>query len=372
MSDPNFETRILDGAVWDDFCDRLKDLGGLVREPGTPTDVVNRAQGYRFLTRILRAGLESAVDYADPQYPAFFRMADETKKILNDNPDNFYENCVIDGRFDYRIRGQRGTVKWFSLGVKAGAGDAGSMASTGEIDSSQLTFEPDGSVEIIMSKEPKPGNWLKMTEESGILVVRQTFGNRREERRAEFTIECLNPERPNNNLAPEQIEPQLTQALTFLENTVRLGLHWTADYKEKTLNALPLHDQAILQAAGGDPTIRYYQSHWALAPDEALLVEIHDIPECQTWNLQLSNFWMESLDHRFFDICINKFTARYEADGSVRILIAHQDPGAAFPNWLNTLGHDEGGMLGRIIGASDPAPSEMRTEVVKFADVVGG
>ena len=153
---------------------------------------------------------------------------------------------------------------------------------------------------------------------------------------------------------------------------MRLGLHWTADYKEKTLNALPLHDQAILQAAGGDPTIRYYQSHWALAPDEALLVEIHDIPECQTWNLQLSNFWMESLDHRFFDICINKFTARYEADGSVRILIAHQDPGAAFPNWLNTLGHDEGGMLGRIIGASDPAPSEMRTEVVKFADVVGG
>ena len=62
MSNPDFETRILDGAVWDDFCDRLKGLGELVREPGTPTDVVNRAQGYRFLTRILRAGLESAVE----------------------------------------------------------------------------------------------------------------------------------------------------------------------------------------------------------------------------------------------------------------------------------------------------------------------
>ena len=29
-------------------------------------------------------------------------------------------------------------------------------------------------------------------------------------------------------------------------------------------------------------------------------------------------------------------------------------------------------MLGRIIGPSGPAPKEMRTEVVKFADVAGG
>ena len=46
---------------------------------------------------------------------------------------------------------------------------------------------------------------------------------------------------------------------------------WTDDYKARTLNALPLHDQRPLHAAGGDPTISYYQSHWALAPDEARL-----------------------------------------------------------------------------------------------------
>jgi len=71
-----------------------------------------------------------------------------------------------------------------------------------------------------------------------------------------------------------------------------------------------------LRAAGGDPTISYYQSHWQLAPDEALQVRVADLPECQTWNLQLSNYWMESLEHRFFDISVNKFTARYEEDGS--------------------------------------------------------
>jgi hypothetical protein len=78
---------------------------------------------------------------------------------------------------------------------------------------------------------------------------------------------------------------------------------------------------------------------------------------------------MESLDHRFFDICVNKFTARYEPDGSVKILIAHADPGPAHPNWLNTLGHDQGGMLGRIVGADGGWPAAWETKVVKFADV---
>lgn len=367
------EERILSGRTWDDFCDRLKAAGALVRSEGTPKDVFNQALGYRFLTRILRAGLESRLDYADPQYPAFFRLADETKKILNDNPDNYYENCQIDNRFDYRISGQRGTVRWFSLGVKAGGGDVEGMSSTGEIDSSQMEFNEDGTFEILMSREKKPGNWLPMNERSGMVIVRQTFGDRKKEKRAELQIECLNPERPNNNLDPKELEPRLHGALHFLENTVRLGLMWTKMYKEKTLNELPPHDQPMLHAAGGDPTIHYYQSHWALAPDEALLVEIPVLPECATWNLQVSNFWMESLEHRFFDISVNKFTARYEADGTVKILIAHEDPGPAFPNWLNTLGHSEGGMLGRIVKAKPGTqPERWPTKVVKLADVVKG
>ena len=365
------EERILSGRIWDDFCDRLKAAGALVRSDGTPKDVMNQALGYRFLTRILRAGLEQGVDYADTQYPAFYRLADETKKMLNDNPDNYYENCKVDSRFDYRISGNRGTVKWFSIGVKAGAGGPGAMASTGEIDSSQMTFDDDGNFEILMSKEKKQGNWLPMTEDSTNLVVRQTFGNRKQERRAEFAIECLNPERPNNNLIPEELETQFDRALGFLESTVGIGLEWTKTYRETTLNELPSHDQPMLQAAGGDPTINYYQSHWELAPDEALAVTIEGLPECQTWNLQLSDFWMESLEHRYFEISVNKFTARYEDDGSVKILIAHEDPGPAHPNWLNTLGYDQGGMLGRIVGAAGGWPEEWKTEVVKFADVAG-
>jgi len=54
---------------------------------------------------------------------------------------------------------------------------------------------------------------------------------------------------------------------------------------------------------------------------------------------------MESLDYRYFTICINKATAHYEPDGKIRIIVAHRDPGLL--NWINTCGHHEGTMLWR-------------------------
>ena len=368
MSLTKAEQRIMDGSTWDDFCDRLKAAGKLVTTSDSPDDVFNRALGYRLLTRLLRGGLESAVDYADPQYPDFFRLADETKGVLNNNPDNYYQNCVVDGRFDYRITGKRGTVPWFSIGSKANEGEVIGMVSTGEIDSRDMHMEDDGSFEILVSATEKPGNWLPMTENTRMLIVRQTYGVRSEEEVYRLQIECLNPERPHNNLDPEALEGQLERALTFMESTCGLAVNWMARYKRQWLNALPEDDQALCHQAGGDPNIHYYQSYYDLEPDEAMLIHLHDIPECETWNLQISTYWMECLEYRFFDAAFNMQTSKYEDDGSVYIVIAHQDPGPRYPNWLDTHGINPGGILGRYVGAKTP-PKEMSSQIVKVADL---
>lgn len=369
MSDDLAADRIVDGRTWDDFCDQLKALGALVRRPETPHDPQNQALGYRYLTQLLRAGLESSVDYANPRFPAFFRLADETKKMLNDNPDNYYQNCVLDGRFDYRIRGVRGTVPWFSLGTKGSSADAGRMVSTGDLDSTQMTFDEGGAFEILVSAEEKPGNWLPMTPETRFVVVRQTYGDRAKESVADLSIECLNPGEGHNTLQYADLEPSLNRALGFVRSTVEMNIDWMERYR-KHLNALPEDDQVACQTAGGDPNVHYYQSFWTLAPEEALIARFRDIPECETWNLQLSNYWMQSLDYRFFPTSVNKYTATYAEDGSVEIVIAHQNPGAAYPNWLDTCGHDQGGMIGRYIGAKNP-PRALETRVVPFASLAG-
>jgi hypothetical protein len=68
-------------------------------------------------------------------------------------------------------------------------------------------------------------------------------------------------------------------------------------------------------------------------------------PDCDSWNFQLNNYWMESLDYRYFTVCINRASAIYQPDGSVKLTVAHRDPGV--PNWIDTCGHREGTMCWR-------------------------
>ena len=119
---------------------------------------------------------------------------------------------------------------------------------------------------------------------------------------------------------------------------------------------------SLSMGAGGDPNICYYHSYWALGPEEALVIEVTP-PECTSWNFQLDNHWMESLDYRYHRVDVNHFGAEREPNGGVRLIVAHEDPG--HPNWLDTAGHACGTMCLRWIGAdAHPQPA---TRVVPFA-----
>src|SRR5690606_9979319 len=120
--------------------------------------------------------------------------------------------------------------------------------------------------------------------------------------------------------------------------------------------------------AGGDPAIFYHNSYWRLAPDEALVIEFTPPQECRTWNFQLSNFWMESLDYRFHRIHVNRSSAQLEADGRVRIVVAGRAPGAASVHWLSTAGHACGAGLLRYVEATDLPP--VHTQVLALDQLI--
>lgn len=67
---------------------------------------------------------------------------------------------------------------------------------------------------------------------------------------------------------------------------------------------------------------------------------------------------MESLDYRYHQVHVNKFTAKYRSDGSICIIVAHHDPLVPDANWIRTLGHSEGTMCFRWVrGESQPEPT---------------
>lgn len=336
--------RVISGKAWEEFCDQLKLAGASLMYPGAPRDAFNQAEGLRYLTRLARGGLEAFVEYGDPAFPVLRRMAHETVKLGADNPDNFYFNAQINGEYSYRITGKRNTVHYLGFFTQNGNyGTTGGLSPCGKLEHQDLNLEEDGSFEIVLSKIPNGKNWLKIEDGTSMVMVRQTFFDRFSETAAEVHIENLNGITSPGPITPAMIDEGLKTASMFTAGASLLFARWAAGFR-KHANQLPLFDPQRSNAAGGDPNIFYYHSYWKLKENEALVIEVVP-PDCDSWNFQLNNYWMESLDYRYFTISINKATAHRESDGSVRIVVSHTNPG--LPNWINTCGHEEGTMLWR-------------------------
>jgi hypothetical protein len=359
-----YAKRIVSGKTWDDFCDTLKAAGAAVSGMGSPKDPFNQAEGYRYLSRLLRAGLEAFVEYSDPKAPVLRRMVHETVKMGADNPDNYYLNAAISGEYEYRITGKRGTVHFLGFSTQKGDyGQGRGLPPTGFLDASDMEIDADGTFEINLSCEKKPGNWLPMQHDTGTLIVRQTFLDKKTEKIAQLRIERIGGENKPTTVTAESIDRGLITASNLVAGASLLFSKWANDFKKHT-NKLPMMDPKVSNAAGGDPKIAYYHSYWELEPDEVLVIEVIP-PECEHWNFQLNNHWMESLDYRYYPIHINKHTAEYRKDGSVVIIVAHEDRG--YENWIDTAGHRCGTMCLRWIKASShPAP---KTKVVKIDEL---
>jgi hypothetical protein len=336
--------RVVGGKAWEEFCEQLKAAGGALMYPGTPTDPFQQAEGLRYLTRLTRAGLEAFVEYGDPAFPVLRRMVHETVKMGADNPDNHYFNAQISGEYEYRITGKRNTVHYIGFFTQNGNyGTTGKMTPCGKLEDSELNLMPDGSFEIILSKTRKGKNWLMIEDETGLVMVRQTFSDRSAEIPAEISIENMDGRKSPDPLTPMMVDEGLKTASLFVAGAPALFSKWAKGFQKHT-NELPLFDPETSNRAGGDAGIYYYHSHWKLALDEALVIDVKP-PQCDSWNFQLNNYWMESLDYRYFHICINKAGASYNPDGSVTVVITHHNPGV--PNWIETAGHTEGTMCWR-------------------------
>ncbi len=362
------EQRIISGKAWEEYCDQLKLAGNALKYPGAPQDVFQQTEGLRYLTRLTRAGLEAYVEFGDPSFPVFRRMVHETVKLGADNPDNYYFNAPISGKYEYKITGKRNTIHYIGFFTQNGTyGTTGGLAPCGILQGQDLVLEEDGSFEIILSKIRKGKNWLKIEDDTTIVMVRQTFLHRFKEVSAEMKIENLSGKKSPEPISPLAINEGLRMAALFVAGAPILFARWANGFQKHT-NKLPQFDPETSNAAGGDADIIYYHSHWKLNNDEALIITVKP-PECDTWNFQLNNYWMESLDYRYFNICINMGNAQNESDGSVKVIVAHNDP--KMPNWLETAFHNEGTMCWRWYRlAEGENPVEPHCEVVPFKSLL--
>jgi len=367
VSSNNITQRVLSGKSWEEFCDALKEAGKIILRPEAPATELDRAEGWRYLTRLTRLALESKLEFSDPDFPGFYSLSHETAKIGGDNPDNIYHNATIDGNYDYRITGTRGTVPYISWGTKANAYDSdGTMQSTGELDTNTLEINPDGSYEIILSQKPHNRNWLPLKPSSTMVLARQTFPDKKAAVPATMKIERIGGPKQPQPLSAKALDKGLHDAAAFVTGTARTFADLSRDFMAHPNDWVPI-EQAYWQKIGGDPNIVYHHMYWKLAEDEAMVLET-PVPECFMWNVQLDNWWWESLDYRYLPAHMNNAMAKYNPDGSVRVVFAHRNPGV--DNYVSTGGHGSGTLFWRWIRAKS-AP-EPKISVVKIAALAKG
>jgi hypothetical protein len=166
-------------ATWKGFCERLAEAGEAILRSDLPTTPLDKAEGLRYLTRLLRAGLIQNLEAADADFPRFFQPCDDITKYGGDDPDKIYLIAMAQGDREYRITGRRGSMHFFSIGSKAFLMEqGGTIRSTGELAGADMSIGPDGGLEIVASRDKRAGNWLPMTHDTNFLLLRQTYLDR--------------------------------------------------------------------------------------------------------------------------------------------------------------------------------------------------
>ena len=281
------EERVHSGRAWDEFCDSLKAAGASVMAPGAPRDAFNQAEGYRYLARLARAGLENFLECSDAECPRLCAIANGSRAarvcIGSDNPDNLYESAMIDGTLTYVVTGTRGSVAYLGLGTQSGQyGGKGGLQTVGYLEADELIYDTsDVGIEaslrtftvVLSATRPADApNWLRLEPDppQAMFILRQTFGDRAAETPATVRIvrvpDGASAASAASTGAASQSPPLLTAAKLdeglqaagmLVAGASAMFAKWAHEF-QKHENALPLFDVMRSNRAGGDPNIRYY------------------------------------------------------------------------------------------------------------------
>jgi hypothetical protein len=340
---------------WSDFCEELKEAGRLIFNHEGPANAQNRAAGFEYLARYIPKALDLNFNHRDTDHPQLFWFETPTSKSFGDNPDCTYLAGWLDGGRTYRLVGNRGTVKWVSILVRGGKA----------INNRDLLTNWDGSFEVILSAKEHPGNWIPLEPGPHRIQIRQFFGSWHEEEPMRVRIECLDVDTPPPPPTPTDVADRLHETISWLREDTEWWSRFVSYFRQfpnQFVRRLPdfYTTDAFMGALGR--TLLF--CHWDVEHDEALMVTVRP-PQCAYWNFELGNEWMNSVDYRYRLSSLNSVQAEMNPDGTLVLVLSHQDPGIA--NWLDLAGYTSGQMNQRWVEADGSPLPEAR--LVKFADL---
>lgn len=367
--------------AWRTFCRRLEAAGEAIVADGFPTSPRDRAEGFRWLSRLAVHALQLEMEAGDTRHPDFIRYETPHNQWGGPNPDNIYLRANVDPASSYRVWADVTGVRQAIFSLNEGEMQFGELGVYGECSLDQLEVGADGRLEILLSPEEAPGgtgqaeqsdlpdlqsqprNRLPMHSQGRLLTIRIFQSDWELDAAPVFHIERVGAEGiPRPPLSREFVARALDRAASWVEKTATFWNGYTnAGWERATPNAA----NPARPAPGGADNILYGSCFFDLAPDEALVLTC-DEPDADYWSFTLHTLgWLESGDFAERQTSLSGHQAFVDPDGRVRVVLAAGDPGV--PNWIDSEGRPRGLLVYRWVWArSNPVP---RAQVVPLAEV---
>ncbi len=352
-------------AAWHAFCDRLRAAGDTIlgdEFPDTPRD---HAEGLRWLTRLIGYATRMEIEAGDPLHPCFVRYETPHSQWGGPNPDNVYLRANVDPSRTYRVWGDARGLRQAIFSLNEGDMQLGEFGVFSERSLDALEVEADGRLEIWLSPDPQPRNWMPTDPAGRLFTIRTYQSDWVEDAAPVFHIERVGAEGvPPPVYEPAALVAALDRSAHWIERTATFWNQYTrAGWKHATPNVA----NPARPAKGGADNILYGSCFFELTPGEALLVEC-DAPDADYWSFTLHTLgWLESGAFADRQTSLSAHQAHVDADGRLRVVVSEVDPGT--PNWIDSEARPRGLLVYRWVWArSNPVPS---ARVLALSEVRG-
>lgn len=309
-----------------------------------PDDV---AEALRVVLHQLGTGIETQLEQ-DPARPTFRPIVTPWRKALGDSAEALLHDVAIHPAGTYRVRGRTGGAVYVSFTVEAGAeGGAFPTGTVGIINDTDLDIDADGRFEFVIGGPDPDGsgrNWIALAPDASRLTVRHYWEQLDPPARPPapdlaLEIELVAGDVPSPPAAPTDasVAAQIRRMATYvrertLENVGKPGEGDPPNFVSRVPNVFNPPQVPTGHALAAQDA-HYSMAPYLLGPDEALVMTMR-WPECRLACVTLWNRQMQTFDYLRGRVTLNRAQAEPEPDGTVRIVIAHRDPGV--PNWLTT------------------------------------
>ncbi len=310
------------------------------------------AEGMRMILKHLAS---ATTDWLKPDYknPLRLKLDPRNRDIGAYNPDAEYDQALIDGRFDYKLSGNLGTVPYLSITVSGPVnGKFSEVVAYLNNEAIRKHVDADNNFTLWLGKvkPKKPGAWVKIPDEANSVVIRQYVADRQKNELAAFTLESVGVLQPDVGVVSDaEVASRLKRVADYL--LISSTWHRTLlPHMKNTPNQFVSSTGSAIGASAANSENYYQMAYYQLGEDEVLLVDLKP-PNSVFWNLTSASYWHES--HRYLTdpVSLTSSEVTTGKDGSVRFVIARDDPGQA--NWIKSFGHDRGFLILRMVGVVD-------------------